>query len=331
MADPLENDKLCRNCGAIDIRRIIEDIRTYCKPSKLVRPLGIDFPPELSHSSCPLCTIIIWMLQVIPADLPRDELVLAAACWSDSTFYTRFQCWAECSQIFTLTTKLGIADIHRDDLPLHRYAAVLQGSGDPDAWGSITSTYLRPCPINNHHIDYGRIQRWLSCCNDRHGRLCQPALRSFKPDKVIDCVSRSLVTAPQGCEYIALSYVWGRPQGVSQEPMISDFQRLPATIQDAIVVVLALGYRYLWIDRYCIEQADGPARHLQIQQMGDIYNSASVTIIAAAGSSPYHGLPGVSQTPRIAQPRETILGSTVIGFPDQPSKLVRNSIWNTRA
>jgi hypothetical protein len=80
--------------------------------------------------------------------------------------------------------------------------------------------------------------------------------------------------------------------------LISDFEKLPATIRDAIIVVLALGYRYLWIDRYCIEQADCPARHSQIQQMGNIYNSASITIIAAAGSTPYHGLPGVSQTPR---------------------------------
>ena len=147
------------------------------------------------------------MLQVFPADFARDELVLAAACWSDSTFYTRFQCWAECTQVFTLTTKLGIADIHRDDLPQHRYATVLGRSEDPDARPSTTSTYLQPCLINNYHIDYKRIQRWLSCCNDRHGRGCKPPLRSFKPDNVIDCVSRSVVLAPPDCEYIALSYV----------------------------------------------------------------------------------------------------------------------------
>lgn len=95
--------------------------------------------------------------------------------------------------------------------------------------------------------------------------------------------------------------------------------------------MLALGYRYLWIDRYCIEQTDCPARHLQIQQMGNTYSSASVTIIAAAGSNPHHGLPGVSQTPRITQPSEMILGSLVIGFPDAPRASIQNSVWNTRA
>ncbi|KAH9203601.1 heterokaryon incompatibility protein-domain-containing protein, partial [Leptodontidium sp. 2 PMI_412] len=172
---------------------------------------------------------------------------------------------------------------------------------------------------------------WLSCCNDRHGRGCKSPLRSFKPDNVIDCVSRSVVLTPPGSDYIALSYVWGKPHGNSQDLLISDFQKLPATIRDAIAVVLALGYRYLWIDRYCIEQTDSLARNLQIQQMGNIYNNASVTIIAAAGSSPYYGLPGVSQMPRIAQPRETILGSTIVGFPDHPRESIQNSVWNTRA
>lgn len=207
------------------MRSIIEGIRSYCKPSKLVRPLGNDFPPGLSSSSCPLCNIIIWMLQVIPQDFPRDELVLAVACDSDIAYYTRFNCWNKYIQVFTITTELSVANINRDDLPQHRYATVLGPSDESDAGPSITSTYLQPCPIRSCHIDYERIQRWLSCCNDHHGRGCKPVLKSFKPDRVIDCVSRSIVIAPSGCEYIALSYIWGRAHEVSQDALISDFKR----------------------------------------------------------------------------------------------------------
>lgn len=36
-------------------------------------------------------------------------------------------------------------------------------------------------------------------------------------------------------------------------------------------------------------------RHAQIQQMGAIYSSAQVTLIAAAGKDPTHGLPGITK------------------------------------
>ncbi|KAK4031316.1 hypothetical protein C8A01DRAFT_42220, partial [Parachaetomium inaequale] len=59
-----------------------------------------------------------------------------------------------------------------------------------------------------------------------------------------------------------------------------------------MTVVTKLGLKYLWVDRYCIPQNDPVARKAQIQQMGEIYSRSALTIIAAAGSSPEHGLPG---------------------------------------
>lgn len=44
---------------------------------------------------------------------------------------------------------------------------------------------------------------------------------------------------------------------------------LPRTIQDACTVTRQLGMRYLWIDRYYIEQHDAVERHNQIRQMDD--------------------------------------------------------------
>ena len=60
----------------------------------------------------------------------------------------------------------------------------------------------------------------------------------------------------------------------------------PKVIKDAFLVTKKLGYRYLWVDRYCIVQDDAQEKHQQIKNMGSIYENARVTIVAAAGSDP---------------------------------------------
>ncbi|KAL0471372.1 hypothetical protein QR685DRAFT_542700 [Neurospora intermedia] len=80
-------------------------------------------------------------------------------------------------------------------------------------------------------------------------------------------------------EYVTLSYVWGQgpfegpvqikhPSGSRQQ--LSLPASLPLTISDTIQAVQRLGYRYLWIDRYCIPQDDLPAKQIQIKNMGHI-------------------------------------------------------------
>lgn len=70
------------------------------------------------------------------------------------------------------------------------------------------------------------------------------------------------------------------------------------TIEDAMTVVHRLGFRYLWVDCYCLPQSNPAAKHSQIQRMGDIYAQSALIIIAIAGESPDYGLSGVSSTHR---------------------------------
>lgn len=62
-----------------------------------------------------------------------------------------------------------------------------------------------------------------------------------------------------------------------------------------MTVTKLLGFRYLWIDRYCIPQDNHEAKASQIRLMGKIYSSSVLTIIAAAGDGPEYGLPGISR------------------------------------
>ncbi|KAH6647812.1 heterokaryon incompatibility [Truncatella angustata] len=60
-------------------------------------------------------------------------------------------------------------------------------------------------------------------------------------------------------------------------------RRLKDIVRDAISATKSLGYRYLWVDKHCIDQSNETDIRRQISQMGNIYAQAEVTIIAAAG------------------------------------------------
>jgi hypothetical protein len=114
-----------------------------------------------------------------------------------------------------------------------------------------------------------------------------------------------------------------------------DFSRLlppqlPETIEDAIFITRSLSMRYLWIDRFCINQSEPSEVREQVGQMDLIYSCAYLTIIAAAGATPNHGLPGVGNRGRPTQPhgiiREHMLVSTLL----DPRNAIEHSKWFQR-
>jgi hypothetical protein len=64
--------------------------------------------------------------------------------------------------------------------------------------------------------------------------------------EVVDCETREVIKAPKDCKYLALSYVWGQPTSsrTVNEELVKDNQ-IPNIMNDAMQVVLCLGFRYL--------------------------------------------------------------------------------------
>ena len=142
--------------------------------------------------------------------------------------------------------------------------------------------------------------------------------------RVIDCQARAIVDAPPGCKYLALSYVWGQCTSTSLDDA-------PKVVNHSIDVTQALHFRYLWIDRYCIDQSNDIDKDSQIRQMDLIYSGAQMTIIAAAGQDPHHGLPGVGGTLRKKkQPHLKFGDYTIISTLSHPKPLVERSKWASR-
>lgn len=152
--------------------------------------------------------------------------------------------------------------------------------------------------IFGNKVDFDLISNWLSICDNEH--TCHFAYES-RPhaNRVIDCETRTLVPH-NGEDYVALSYVWGKCALPTPEEdnAVRISKRLPPTvpqtIEDAILITRRIGKRFLWVDRYCVDQYHSDQKRSQINAMGDIYEGATLTILALVDDA-HEGIPGVSQ------------------------------------
>ena len=136
--------------------------------------------------------------------------------------------------------------------------------GQTDLRGWLLPTAIQRSNIlHPHHVyadvpstykaDWNTVRQWLSHCTLEHKDTCGLAKPiAFPGFVVIDCITRRIISAPEDCEYAALSYVWG-PDAVPDVRQGLVPTPAPPLIEDAMVCTRVLGLKHLWIDRYCIE------------------------------------------------------------------------------
>jgi hypothetical protein len=217
--------------------------------------------------------------------------------------------------------------------------------------GALSAAFLAPyslfvsgktlAPLNrlSININFKLTRSWIATCRQNHGdhsTVAGPASEQLDFLRVIDCKSRRIVHGDPGCKYVALSYVWGcgeAPYSPSDHPGLDPMllpEHLPKVIEDAMQVVKLLSMQYLWVDRYCIRQNDAFDKHNQIAKMDLVFKRAGLTIIAAAGSSPDHGLPGLGMSSRSAQVSGKLANRMMLLVPPHPTERVKKSHWMTR-
>jgi len=173
------------------------------------------------------------------------------------------------------------------------------------------------------------ISQWIHSCEREHGQSCSSArCRLDAPVDgsilLIDVIDRCLVRSTTMSRYFALSYVWGKvPASRTMKKNLKNRlesgglpQGLPATIEDAMILVKALGERYIWVDALCIVQDDPDTKNRDIQNMDVIYSKAVATIIALYGTDANAGLPGVRPGTRRPQKIETRHSRGTLAEPD---------------
>lgn len=94
--------------------------------------------------------------------------------------------------------------------------------------------------------DLAMVRECLSICQSTHGDCPATKDVTIPGLRVIDCTRLvpEVVAAHNGCEYAALSYVWG---SAGWNTHASGF---PPVVVDAMTATAKMGFKYLWVDRH---------------------------------------------------------------------------------
>ena len=151
-------------------------------------------------------------------------------------------------------------------------------------------------------------RKWLETCITSH-KQCTSDLRPQRqlPTRLISVndsfgLRARLVSTKQlpidTC-YTTLSYRWGtEPNLKLTSNMLEVFATaipvadLPATLREAMVATLELGYRYIWIDSVCIIQDCSADWDIEASKMSDYFTGAVCNLAAAKSADCHDGLFG---------------------------------------
>lgn len=245
---PHSEEVLCDGCRAVDwssVATLAADGLLKTKQLNL-RSWKATFE-ELRDSSCPICAILSISAKPYPGP---NHLVLRAIPLTSSfnsgsdTFRDKHPTPDGASQctVLSLIRPSGYLKPHFET----SLAAVILDD-------------LQSKKITPSSIDYEELKNLVKTCQKEHKRCCKAKSRTNVPGlEVIDVRRQPLqvIKAPDQCEYLALSYVWGEKQGDS---LVHNLENPPAVIKDAISVTKFMGYEYLWVDRYVSNQSKTPA------------------------------------------------------------------------
>lgn len=321
---------LCFRCSQLDLDKIF----SHHKSERLIsRGGGLRESEFKQPLQCALCKLLAEINSWEPAssyELRSFPRLGTYACPRDTP---RDQCPV-------MIGSLSSSDAERDHLyagpqvrPWRCSAYLSQAIAHPNAEGPALGSPI----LNPIQTDFSVPKRWISHCQTNHPKCRVPSTYRTVSFQVIDCTTATIIPSTTAISYLALSYVWGPPSKLSAPipgPLPNSLPtNLPATVSDAISVTKQLGYRYLWVDRYCIDQTAEKEKAIQIGQMDAIYHSATATLISAVGSDPSTGLPGSGNpnSSRIPHPSDQVGKHMLVSTYKDPKDLIQNSTWMTRA
>lgn len=108
-------------------------------------------------------------------------------------------------------------------------------------------------------VNWKAVRKWIGHCEATHGSCARRSDGLPVPGlKIIDCETGAVEPFLDNARpYVALSYVWGEYQDTQED--------CPQTVLDSMEAVLALGLRYLWVDRIVCSHASLRAIMLTLQ------------------------------------------------------------------
>ena len=227
------------------------------------------------------------------------------------------------------------------------WKGVIRASGHNSLDEKDRLLLVRSMPYDK--LDIRRVKYWLADCKAYHGSACRPTVwndLNLLGVRMIDVRGRYVVSAPAGCQYLALSYCWGSPTTTKHLELTKgnfaqlhtpgelsrENERVPSAIRDAIHLTECLGYQYLWVDALCIIQDNEADKNAQLRLMDRLYKSAILTIAASAGEDAWSGLPGALPRSRSSLLlTEVVDGITLVTASEDYIEAIESAAWSKRA
>jgi Heterokaryon incompatibility protein (HET) len=310
--------KICRRCEQFDFSSIF-DPDTAIPPSTgcPIKPILNSCTSEMEAASCPICRLFA------AVRFPRDPPV----CHPEGQYHLRAHSSLKLHNLrrtrkrvssrpsIALSVESGNA-VKKDTSGAYMMAyGLITQVASPATFDCLGQYDYFGSEVNPDSVNFNAVKLWLSQCEQQHTSTCESRQITQVPSlRVIDCDTLKVVLwgdVLPGHDYFALSYVWNKPDpSITQTDCVTFRAQLigsllPQVMVDAIEVVKKVrpqASRYLWVDRYCIDQCDAEEKHSQIKAMDLIYEGAFATVIAASTDGSEAGLPGVGPTSRRVQP-----------------------------
>ncbi|KAH7082971.1 heterokaryon incompatibility protein-domain-containing protein [Paraphoma chrysanthemicola] len=358
------HDRLCRICSKIDFDNYLGE--------EITKPIPLGTWGSIQRSRrCPFCRLVVHALtsEKLLAPISDDyEIFLKnELSWKlgiELSPYDR-------SKSESYSNKFDLRSmVKQNPRTVYRFTVGPAANAQGEQQSLAIIQYLahkerRPVKqqffgrkVDPGKVPIGLLRMWLDECSKWHEGRCNRNIRSVSSlplnMRLIDVKYRCIVRVltAEIPEYVALSYMWGvqkmkeetgmKPavllrndikydsKGDEHTPLQS---KLPRTIEDAITLTRALGYRYLWNDALCIVQDNSfEEKAPDLINMKIIYDCSSLTIAAAAGAHADHGIAGVSVKRQYAQYSELVDGLRLATMFPSYTELESSSrlLWNTR-
>lgn len=316
-----DEDRDYEICIALD--HLLENLRQGSSPSCAMCSFFVEAARQEIESQIPHCNMqkcTDFYLECRTQLLSEPELTQTEICPSPWALVLLVYFDDRSSQIITLA---GF------DFQSQRLASI-----DSPSAGTVQlqheSLQKRAIPHVGQTINWEVMKNLMETCCASHQNCHMTEVELPIGFRLIDVENRCLVKASNtDVGYFALSYVWGKACGVSgpkqtvatlTKSSLNDLQQeksllpsvLPKTVEDALQACVALGSKYLWVDRLCIIQDDNEDKNVQIEAMGTIFASAKLVLIAADAENMHSGISGISKPRRHAS--QAVVNSSGTGL-----------------
>lgn len=327
----MAEDELCDACREVDLYSLFTGPRYRAHKFQRDHPISSveigTLQDIISNTRCPLCRLVKHVLDQRDARLSSnvDFDPIHARC-TFTPFHAEYdedmQYLSDATRDL-VATKLVVRLWATEDCSEEEAEKIdLYGAAFGDGIKLLSPGSVDPArplcngsPATTTQNSLRLVSQWIKACDDHHKGTCQDfklpqgAQGSMSTIHVIDVNTRALVDIEMmQTGYAALSWVWGKSnetiakaadrlvieaaEDTEAEKKYLPTNGVPKLIEGAIDVCKTLDIPYLWVDVYCINQKATKEKYAMIHNMGLIYRSAYITIVASG----HHPSIGTEQT-----------------------------------